>query len=303
MIYIILDNKNNKMDKNRIVNDKIMQKLREKCEVHRMPKGIQPIHKAYGLWIIRTGNYSAPAGGYYRTPARYFQYYSISYLVEGDGRFWYPPDHELQVNPGQCIIVSPEFINRYGGDKDKYLEDSICFAGPVADLLYRSGVIKDGVFEMGKGRRLLPVMKLAADPAVDSQLNANFALQRLLFDIYNENKARSKKDSPLVDKLIETMKQQIHRWWTVEEMADFSGLSDDQFRRIFAKQTGMLPTIYLDRLKLQKAAEMLTGSELSVAAVAAELGYVDQYHFSRRFKSIMGFSPNRYRREIGAPGK
>ncbi|MFA6102691.1 MAG: AraC family transcriptional regulator [Victivallaceae bacterium] len=284
------------------MNDKIMQTLRTKCEVHRMPKGIQPVHKAYGLWILHTGNFPAPAGGYYRTTPRYFEYYSISYLIEGDGKFWYPPDHELAVKPGQGIIISPGFVNRYGGDRDKYFEDSICFAGPVADLLYRSGVIRDGIYEMGQGRRLRPIMKLAADPAVDSQLNANFALQRLLFDIYNENKARGRKDSPLVDKLIETMKQQIHRWWTVEEMADFCGLSDDQFRRIFEKQTGMLPKIYLDRLKLQKAAEMLTGSELSVAAVAAELGYVDQYHFSRRFKSIMGFPPNRYRKEIGSLG-
>ena len=281
-------------------DDKIVLGLKAKCEIHRMPREIQPVQQAYGLRIVHTGTHAAPAGGFYRTPNRYFEYYSISYLVEGDGKFWYPPDHELPVKPGQCVIVSPEFINRYGGDKDKYLEDSICFAGPVADMMSRSGVIRNGIFEMGKGRRLLPIMKLAADPAVDSQLNANFALQRLLFDIYNENKARRQKESPMVDRLIETMKEQIHRWWTVEEMSDFCGISGNQFRRIFEKQTGILPKIYLDRLKLQKAAEMLTASELSIAAIASELGYVDQYHFSRRFKAVMGFSPKRYRREISS---
>lgn len=281
-------------------DDKIVLGLKAKCEIHRMPREIQPVQQAYGLRIVHTGTHAAPAGGFYRTPNRYFEYYSISYLVEGDGKFWYPPDHELPVKPGQCVIVSPEFINRYGGDKDKYLEDSICFAGPVADMMSRSGVIRNGIFEMGKGRRLLPIMKLAADPAVDSQLNANFALQRLLFDIYNENKARRQKESPMVDRLIETMKEQIHRWWTVEEMSDFCGISGNQFRRVFEKQTGILPKIYLDRLKLQKAAEMLTASELSIAAIASELGYVDQYHFSRRFKAVMGFSPKRYRREISS---
>ncbi|MFA7230071.1 MAG: AraC family transcriptional regulator, partial [Victivallaceae bacterium] len=173
-------------------------------------------------------------------------------------------------------------------------------AGPVADMLYNSGVIANGVFEMGKVRRLRLIMELAADPAVNSQLNANFALQRLLFDIYNANTSFSEDSNQIIDKLLETMKEQIRRWWTVEEMAEFCSLSSDQLRRVFEKRTGMLPKIYLDRLKLQKAAELLISTKNSVADIASELGYVDPYHFSRRFKAITGFPPKQYRREFAS---
>ena len=149
---------------------------------------------------------------------------------------------------------------------------------------------------LAKPRRLLPITKLLSDPAQDSQINGNIALQKLLVDIYNENKQQNVVKSDVVlDKLIDTIKEQINRWWTVNEMSEFCNLSDDQFRRIFLKKTGMLPKIYIDRLKIQKAGELLMSKSFKITEIATRLGYVDQYHFSRRFKKITGLSPRRYR--------
>jgi AraC-like DNA-binding protein len=266
-------------------------------EVHVAPKSIQQVHKDYGLWIIGGGGNKTQIDSYYSCQKRYFEFYSISHMYEGEGRLWLKPDREFAVKAGQCIIVCPESPNRYGGvDGQPYIEDSIRFSGPVADMMRKTGIIKDGVFEFGEARRLLPLIKLVSDPAVDSQINANIALQKLLIDIYNENKQHNvvKSDAAL-DKLIETIKEQIDRWWTVREMAEFCNLSDDQFRRVFLKRTGMLPKIYIDRLKIQKAGELLMSNRFKITEIAERLGYVDQYHFSRRFKKITGLSPRRYR--------
>ena len=266
-------------------------------DIHAVPKGIQQIHKNYGLWIISgcTGNKTQP-DSYYCCPKRYFEYYSISHMHEGAGRLWLKPDQKFCIKAGQCVIICPGSLNRYGGDKGQvYNEDSVRFVGPVADMLRKTGIIKDGVFEFGEARRLLAIIKFLSDPAVDSQINANIALQKLLVDIYNENKQKNVIQSDFViDKLIETVKEQIDRWWTVAEMADFCNLSNDQFRRIFSKRTGMLPKIYIDRLKIQKAGELLMSNRFKVSEIATRLGYIDQYHFSRRFKKITGLSPIRY---------
>lgn len=267
-------------------------------EVHVAPKGIQQIHKDYGLWIISGGGSKTPIDSYYTCPKRYFEFYSLSHMHDGAGRLWLNPDKEIDVKAGQCVMICPQSVNRYGGVNGQvYDEDSIRFAGPVADMMRKTGIIKDGVFEFGEARRLLPLVKLVSDPARDSQINANIALQKLLIDIYNENKLQNVAQADVViDKLTATVKEQINRWWTVSEMADFCNLSDDQFRRVFLKRTGMLPKIYIDRLKIQKAGELLMSNRFKITEIAARLGYVDQYHFSRRFKKITGLSPRKYRK-------
>jgi AraC-like DNA-binding protein/mannose-6-phosphate isomerase-like protein (cupin superfamily) len=289
------------MDKNRKVDDRITHT--GKYEVHRLPQGSAPVHREYGLWIVHTGSNQAPVNGFDLTPQRYFEYYAISHLHAGKGRLWLAPDREELILPGQCVVVPPRVVHRYGGtDNQWYEEDTICFSGPVADMLLKAGVIKPGVYELGHWRVLLPLIQLARDPSRDSQIGANIALQKLLTDMYLANRTRTAAPgtpAAFIEKLIVEIRRQIQRWWTVEEMAQFCGLSSDQFRRVFKKQTGMLPKLYVDKLKLQQGAEMLASSKSSVADIAEQLAYQDCYHFSRRFKAVMGLSPRQYRQAFG----
>ncbi|MCK4983219.1 MAG: hypothetical protein KAS17_09865, partial [Victivallaceae bacterium] len=130
-------------------------------EVHVAPKGIQQIHKNYGLWLIGGGSNKTQIDSYYNCPKRYFEFYSVSHMHDGAGSLWLEPDKEFDVKAGQCVIICPETLNRYGGAYGQvYDEDSIRFAGPAADMMRKAGVVKDGVFEFGEARRLLPIIKL-----------------------------------------------------------------------------------------------------------------------------------------------
>lgn len=74
------------------------------------------------------------------------------------------------------------------------------------------------------------------------------------------------------------------------------GLGQDYFTRLFHKQLGTSPKAY--RLKSRmNYARYLLGIRNDVKSVAYELGYSDQFVFSRLFKKVHGFSPSSLKRQ------
>jgi AraC-like DNA-binding protein len=55
------------------------------------------------------------------------------------------------------------------------------------------------------------------------------------------------------------------------------------------------PHDYLVRRRLQRALELLAGTDLSLSAIAYASGFCDHGHFTRRFRQHFGVTPSRYR--------
>ena len=82
---------------------------------------------------------------------------------------------------------------------------------------------------------------------------------------------------------------------SVSVLADACGFSVTHFRKIFKNALGLSPTEYRIKKKLSLAKELLEMSELTVAEIAAEVGFDDANYFSRVFKSTVGVKPSEYR--------
>lgn len=82
----------------------------------------------------------------------------------------------------------------------------------------------------------------------------------------------------------------------VEGLADGLGLSTRTVQRLAKQYIGLSPLRIIRRYRLQEAALRLRESpDLSVARVAAELGYSDQSHLAADFRSTLGLSASDYR--------
>lgn len=68
----------------------------------------------------------------------------------------------------------------------------------------------------------------------------------------------------------------------------------DYFRRAFKDRMGYTPQKFRELKRMEFAANRL-GQGLTVKSVALELGYSDQYFFSRMFKRYLGANPSSYR--------
>lgn len=258
------------------------------------------IHRRYGLWIIG-GSTNRIGPGSFDRPFRTFDFYNLSHLVEGGGKCAFEGGGERVLVPGDCVVVTPGAVHIYGSTDDFYVEDTLMFQGPVADMLCDAGVLKSGVYPLGALRRVREIAEAARDPSVPAQISANGALQQLLIEMYDLHRRR-RSGGDALEQLLAAIQKSPERWWTVAELAELAGISDDQLRRDFLRHTGMLPKNYIEQFKMHRAAELLHAGA-SIGETAKKLGYRDVYHFSRRFKVRFGVAPGRFRAKSESPAE
>ena len=82
----------------------------------------------------------------------------------------------------------------------------------------------------------------------------------------------------------------------IDWLAPAVSLSRPQFFKLFKKQTGVSPNVYLNALRTERAIDRLVNSELPLREISRELGFSSQAGFTRFFASNVGVPPNAYRR-------
>lgn len=80
-------------------------------------------------------------------------------------------------------------------------------------------------------------------------------------------------------------------------LAAAAGVTAGHLCRLFKTATGRSPLETVRRERLERAAVLLERSNCTVAEVAAVYGFLDPFHFSRRFKAVYGRPPRELRRE------
>lgn len=82
----------------------------------------------------------------------------------------------------------------------------------------------------------------------------------------------------------------------LDEVARESGLSRPHFYKLFREQIGITPNLYWNTLRMERAIDQLTQTELSVTDICYDLGFSCQSGFTRFFCSNVGMAPTDYRR-------
>jgi len=83
--------------------------------------------------------------------------------------------------------------------------------------------------------------------------------------------------------------------WTSSLLAQRVGLSRSVFSRKFAQETGCSPGSYIKQLRLQRAADLLRHSHVSIADAAEHAGYASLPSFCQAFKANFGETPHVWR--------
>ena len=83
---------------------------------------------------------------------------------------------------------------------------------------------------------------------------------------------------------------------SLQEIADAVGLNKNYICSVFKRDSGMTIGNCQTAIRIRKAAEMISFSDMNLVQVASATGFTNLSHFNRIFKKIVGIPPGQYRR-------
>ncbi len=85
---------------------------------------------------------------------------------------------------------------------------------------------------------------------------------------------------------------------SLSELADIAGMNLFYFARLFKQSTGMSPHQYVLDQRIQRAKQLLRNSPITILEASVRTGFVDQAHFTKVFRRLVGLTPTQYRRQV-----
>jgi len=159
--------------------------------------------------------------------------------------------------------------------------------GPLVDTLG----LEFGGMRTGNCLMASRIATVIASAAVRSWVESGCAPDQWLVSVRDPHIARA----------VAAMREAPGESWTVDRLARVARASRTVFAERFRELVGDSPNRYLTAVRMEHAMLLLRDRRLSVADVAARLGYSSDAAFSRAFRRHTGESPAAWRREGAGP--
>jgi len=254
---------------------------------------------------VLSGHSRETQPAYYNDGRKELGSYAVwQYTIGGRGRLDIK-ETSRDLLPGSLMIVSVP------GPQVYYLpEDSDCWEFVFLVLIGREAIRLTRMIEKNADRVIdaaaIPdtlsrfhefMAKLFSGEIQDPFKNSEYTYRLCMAFLEETSDIKLSGEKHSFDGLINFLKENIFRDISVEEMAEVMRLSRSHFSRLFGKEMGMSPRLYLEDLRLKAAMDILFREGSSVKQAAIQCGIPDVNYFCRLFKKRYGISPGKYREE------
>lgn len=250
------------------------------------------------------------ADGYYfnLSKGRILNEYQLLYLTEGEGIFHSSTVKNAKIKAGDLFLLFPgEWHSYHPLPEVGWKSYWIGFKGQNMDSRVLHGFLspEKPIYYVGFSSWIDNMYRLAFETAkeegafvqqtlagvVNLLIGLMYSLERNLQ--LNSNKNHVNMVNHARNRIRETLEDDL----TIQKIAKEMSVSYSNFRKLFKEFTGVSPCLYQQDLRLQRAKELLTTSNLSIKQIAYQLRFESPDYFSSKFKIKNGITPSEFRNQ------
>ena len=229
--------------------------------------------------------------------------YQLLYVTSGKAYFYFDGE-EIEVPAGHIALYRPGQVQYY----EYFLEDQheICwihFTGwEAGHLLDQIGFDQANVVSCSNNVNCIDIFKYIIQelqlkrPCYEELLVLYF--RQLLTNVQRshlENLSAKYNHATEIEKIVHYFNESYAQDICIEDYAANRHMSVCWLIRIFKRYMGVTPLQYIASVRINKAKELLEGTDYSIQEIGNIVGYSNPLYFSRIFKKLVGCSPSRYR--------
>lgn len=236
-----------------------------------------------------------------------FSYLALELIESGEWDVRIASGKAQRLGPGGILLYGPgircSVAAAGSGPHGKYFLD--VSGRECGDVLREAGLRAGSVFRTGAQGGVVALFEqlISCSNLTARQSDAlAVVLSRAIFLRAGAERSRTEGggggSNPSFDRCRTFLESRYTDLDSIAEAARACHVSPEYFSRLFRKHTGTTAERYLKKLRLNQAVRLLQQSGFSVKEIALRVGFKDQFHFSKAFKSAHGVSPSAFRGSV-----
>lgn len=248
------------------------------------------------------------ADGYYFhiEEGRVLNEYQLLYLTEGEGSFASDSIKRTTIKAGDMFLLFPGERHSYNpksdigwksywvGFKGKNIDDRVAYGflspqKPIYHVGFYNEIVEmyENAYKTAMEEKAYHQQTLAG--IVNLLIGMMYSFER------NIELDKNQKHVDMINKARLRIRESLESDLTIQQIVQDLGVSYSNFRKLFKEYTGLSPAFYQQDLRLQRAKELLSTTDLSVKEIAYRLNFESPDYFSAKFKTKTGKKPSEMR--------
>ncbi len=214
--------------------------------------------------------------------------------------------HSSIIREGQLAFLPKGKMRAYTHTSERFVMYEMAFSAKVGDLnlMEYIGLCEDSfVVDVTDKKRMAEYFETTCRKEMQRDPLFEIGWCSVILAIIREYAEARRKlmtgDGRLFAPVIEYMKQNLARPIKTEELAEKVFMQTTYFIRRFGNVYGISPQSYLTKMRMNRAMELLSSTDMPIEEIAKAVGIADTSYFSRVFKKHCGTSPGSYRAAFG----